>query len=260
LALPGLWLSRRQRLQRRWLCLGYPIVLFTVLTLFRTRTWYYPLQLLPFLSLWAALALCTLGDRYRQSRQSRWVVGLTLTLAALGTLMVAAGLAALVQPQWFPLVGVWRYGLVALGAGLGWGVPLAVYLWDRRSGTGDRHRDLWQLGWLLGPWGAIALLYTTGLWGNYNPEYPTAMATEPIQSIAAAHPIHAVFRTLDQTREPSVLITFYTPQPGEKAYDWRDLPPGGYAWVWADDLGELPDSTPSLGQVNQWHLVQLPPP
>ena len=48
------------------LSLGYPIVLFILLSLFRTRMAYYTMQLLPFMALLAAAAFVQFGRVSRQ--------------------------------------------------------------------------------------------------------------------------------------------------------------------------------------------------
>ncbi|WOD40067.1 ArnT family glycosyltransferase [Nodosilinea sp. E11] len=256
LAVPGVWLGWRSPYRRKGLWLGYPLVLFGLLTLFKTRTWYYPLQLLPFVALLAALTLTTLGQSYAARPQPQWVKGLSLGLGGLGAVLVGAAGVALLWPQRFPLDHLSSYALLALAGGLGWLVPLGVYWRDRR--TDQRHPARWQGGWLLGPWGVIAMLYATGLWGNYNPDVKLAMITPPLQAIVAEHPINAVFRSVSGADEDAVLLTFYTPQPGVATDDWRTLPSGSYAWVASIDLAELPADTARLGQVRGWVLVQLP--
>ncbi|WP_225886391.1 ArnT family glycosyltransferase [Leptolyngbya sp. PCC 6406] len=278
LAIPGIWIGWRSfstdpgpsPYVRKWLWLGYPIFLFALLTAFKTRTWYYPLQLLPFVALLAALTLTTLGNLYNsRSDPRRWLIPLlSVILAGVGTLLIGAGVIALARPEWFPLPEIWRYALVALAAGIGWLVPLGVYWHDgqgpaRRGHRSQipsyRNRTLWQWGWLLGPWGAIALLYITGLWGNYNPEY-LMMAEPPLKEILSAHPVNAVFtpEKISPASEASVLLTFYTPQLGISVTDWRSLNPGDYAWLLRSELAELPTDTPVLGQVRDWVLVQIP--
>ncbi|WP_052049462.1 ArnT family glycosyltransferase [Leptolyngbya sp. KIOST-1] len=258
LAVPGLWLGWQSPYRRKALWLGYPLVLFTLLTLFRTRTWYYPLQLLPFLALLAALTLTTLASFYRRGQRRRLVAGLSVTLAGLGVVMVVAGVVALLGPQWIAVEGLWRYALVAIAAGLGWLVPLGVYWryrsWLQRTETAP----LWQGGWLLGPWAAIALLYVTGLWGNYNPDVKLALSTPPLQAVVADNPVHILDRSVSLGIEDTVLITFYTPQTGRATGDWQTLPPGSYVWIAVPDLEVLPVEAISLGRVRDWELVQLP--
>lgn len=263
LAVPGLWLGWQSPYPRKALWLGYPLVLFTLLTLFKTRTWYYPLQLLPFVALLAALALTALGTLYRSGRRRRLIAGLTYVLAGIGALLVGAGLVVLLQPQWLAsrgigVEGLGRYALLAIAAGLGWLVPLGVYWRYHSRSQRAETASLWQAGWLLGPWGAIALLYATGLWGNYNPDVKLALTTPPLQAIVANNPVHAIFSSIGPGDEDTVLITFYTPQPGSATDNWQTLAPGSYAWVAAPDLGALPADTVRLGQVRDWVLVQLP--
>jgi 4-amino-4-deoxy-L-arabinose transferase-like glycosyltransferase len=93
LAVPGLWLGWQSSYRRKWLWLGYPLALFTLLTLFKTRTWYYPLQLLPFVALLAALTLTTLGRlcAARPYRRQGLITGLTFTLASIGAVLGDSG-------------------------------------------------------------------------------------------------------------------------------------------------------------------------
>ncbi|MGG6239189.1 ArnT family glycosyltransferase [Nodosilinea sp. AN01ver1] len=258
LAVPGVWLGWQSPYPRKALWLGYPLVLFTLLTLFKTRTWYYPLQLLPFVALLAALTLTTLGSLYQTGRRRRLVAGLTYGLASIGAVLVGAGIVVLLRPQWIAVADLWRYALLAIAAGLGWLVPLGVYWRSRTRSRRAESAPLWQAGWLLGPWLAIALLYTTGLWGNYNPDVKLALTTPPLQAIVADNPVHIIVNSISLGDEDAVLITFYTPQPGVATDSWQTLAPGSYAWVAVPDLGTLPAETVRLGQVRDWVLVQLP--
>ncbi len=263
LAVPGVWLGWRSPHPRKALWLGYPLVLFTLLALFKTRTWYYPLQLLPFVALLAALTLTTLGQLYRSHQRRRLVAGLTYALAGIGAVLVVAGTVALLQPQWIVAQGIvveglGRYALLAIAAGLGWLVPLGAYRQRAPRSQSASNTALWQWGWLLGPWSAIALLYATGFWGNYNPDVKLALTTPPLQEIVANHPIHAVFKTVSPAEEDMVLITFYTPHLGSATDSWQSLAPGSYAWVATPDLSSLPAEAVRLGQVRDWVLVQLP--
>lgn len=258
LAVPGVWLGWTSPYLRKALWLGYPLVLFTLLTLFKTRTWYYPLQLLPFVALLAALTLTTLGALYRKGQRQRLIAGLTYVLAGIGAVLAVAGIVVLLRPQGIAAEDPWRYALLAIAAGLGWLVPLGIYWRHRTRAQRAETAPLWQAGWLLGPWLAIVLLYTTGLWGNYNPDVKLALSTPPLQDIVANHPVHIIVHSLSLGEEDVVLITFYTPQPGIATDSWQTLAPGSYAWVALPDLGMLPAETVHLGQVRDWMLVQLP--
>jgi hypothetical protein len=189
------------------------------------------------------------------------VAGLTYGLAGIGAVLVVAGAGALLRPQWIVAQGILveglgRYALLAITAGLGWLVPWGAY--RRRAPRSASNTALWQGGWLLGPWGAIALLYATGLWGNYNPDVKLAMTTPPLEEIVAENPVSMVFRSISPTDEDSVLLTFYTPHLGRATGDWRTLESGSYTWITTADLIDLPEGTLPLGQVRDWALVQIP--
>jgi 4-amino-4-deoxy-L-arabinose transferase-like glycosyltransferase len=263
LSVIGVVMGWRSPYRRKLLWLGYPLVLLTLLAIFKTRTWYYPLQLLPFGALLAAMPLVSLGQQYQSRRQHVPVVlGTTLLLGCLGMILMIAGVAALVQPQWFPLASVWRYGLVAIAAGLGWLVPGLIYGLDRRQkGASSRQRraGLWQGGWLLGPWGAIALLYATGLWGNYNAPLKIAATTPPLSTELSGHTVNLLVNPekFNWATQDVVVLTFYTPHPGRHVTDWHSLRSGDFTWMIASDLERLPNSTRVVGGVDKWLLVQM---
>jgi hypothetical protein len=58
--------------------------------------------------------------------------------------------------------------------------------------------------------------------------------------------------------EDVVVLTFYTPRPGQYVTDWQSLRSGDFTWLIASDLDSLPRSTQVIGGVDEWLLVQLP--
>jgi 4-amino-4-deoxy-L-arabinose transferase-like glycosyltransferase len=252
---------RAPGLNRKLLWLGYPLILFVLLTLFRTRTWYYPLQLYPFTALLSAYALNHLTQRYLSDRpyQRRPALLLSWLVGGVAILMLVAGILVLLAP--LPeLVPFRAYGWIGLGAGLGWLVPFGVMLRDRTQPWISSRGELWRLGWLLGPWLAIAALFATGLWGNYAPDVKTALEAPPFQPVLAQQKVHFV---RPDPRAGWVLLTAYTPNLGDRVDDLGPLVPGEYAWI---EAGQAPTDGPPyqvLGQVRDWQLVQIqeaPPP
>ena len=262
LSVIGVVMGWRSPYRRKLLWLGYPLILLSLLAIFETRTWYYPLQLLPFGALLAALPLVNLGKQYQSQRQHMpMVLGTTLILGFLGAILAIAGIIALIWPQRIPIEEAWRYGLVTLAAGIGWWVPALVYGLDRRrSSIRQRRSWLWQGGWLLGPWGAIALLYATGLWGNYNAPLKLATKTPPLNNVLAHNTVSLVGNPekFNWATQDVVVLTFYTPYPGRHVTNWQSLNAGDFAWLIASDLESLPSKAQVVGSVDEWLLVQLP--
>ena len=240
---------RSPHLRRRWLWLGYPVILLACLMAFDTRTWYYPLQLYPFLALFAALALTQLTERYGAPtpRQRRLPLALTGMVTGLAVLLLGAGLVLLGAPRWGLDPSLRPYGWISIGGGLGWLVPGWVWVQDRNA-RWQRRGGLWQAGWLFGPALAIAALLATGLWGNYSADVKTTLSRPPLVSILE-DPVHFIRPDAGAT---AVLLTNYTPHLGQRFNDLADLPPGDYAWAPA---GELSAGFTSITAVRDWQLV-----
>ncbi|HEY9738680.1 MAG TPA: glycosyltransferase family 39 protein [Trichocoleus sp.] len=246
---------RTPGLSRKWLWLGYPLLLFLLLLAFKTRTWYYALQLYPFIALQAAFALNTLSARYLSERpyQRRLPLLLSWVVAAFGSLLLVAGLAVLLPLPGVPLE-LRPYGWVGLGGGLGWLVPLWVSQRDRHRARLMGQGWLWQMGWLLGPWLAIAAAFLTGLWGNYAPDLKTALQQPPIAPVLEQHTVH--FVQPDANAE-AVLLTLYTPSLGSNLPSLEALAPGEYAWIENSANQPLPPQYSVIETVRGWQLVTL---
>ncbi len=246
------------------LLVGYPLFLFVELTLFGTRTRYYPLQLLPLTALWAAVGMDWLMGLYIRRERSRLLGILSYTIGGLGLLLII--LQLLVSLDWLPLnlrgteaEEIQRYGMVAFGLGLGWLMVLGV--WRSRATAQDltRSAQCWLAGWLMGPWLAIALLGLTGQWGNYNSDLKTFLQRPDIAVILREQTVHFVAQEaqLDrQGRKTYLLIYFYTPHWGKEWATLPDLPAPGYAWA-APNLISPPGANLKVqGTIRGWNLVQ----
>lgn len=242
---------------RRTLWLGYPAVVFIVLSGFDTRTWYYALQIYPFLALLAALGLTLMARLFvaRSPGLYRVAVGASWAIGVLAILLMSAGVALLLTPGDLIPPDIRAYGWVGTLGGLGWLLPWGLALY-RRDPVKPATATLWKLGWLLGPWLGIAAVFLTGLWGDYASGLKTTLQTPPIAPVLATNSIH--FVQPDANRE-SVLLTVYTPNLGSRLNDWSELPAGEYAWG-------NPRLTPLIGDnftiiatvEGGWQLVQVP--
>ncbi|NJL50077.1 MAG: hypothetical protein HC929_25145 [Leptolyngbyaceae cyanobacterium SM2_5_2] len=237
--------------------LGYPATLLLLLSLFDTRTWYYALQLYPFIALLAAVGLDHLGRLYRSAAPQRYriAVGISWAIGVLAILLISAGLSLLLTPGEFIAPDVRTYGWVGLLGGVGWLVPWVIAT-NRRPRVTIQWQRLWQFGWLLGPWLAIAATFMTGLWGNYNSDLKLALQTEPVASILAENEIHFIQPAGDRE---SILLTFYTPNLGKPLGDWSQLPSEEYAWGntrLTPIVGEDYEVVATVD--NDWQLIQAP--
>ncbi|HIK44892.1 MAG TPA: glycosyltransferase family 39 protein [Leptolyngbyaceae cyanobacterium M65_K2018_010] len=257
-ALVGAWLLwRHPQVGRRTLWLGYPVVLLMLLSLFDTRTWYYSLQIYPFLALLAGVGLEHLGRWYRSRapRRYRVAVGLSWAIGVLAILFLSAGAALLLTPG--ELIGdeIRPYGWLGVLGGVGWLVPWLMAV-NRPHRVSLLQQKLWQWGWLLGPWLGIAAAFLTGLWGNYSPAIKTALTTEPIAPILAHHAIHMIQPGGDRD---TILLTFYTPHLGRPLTDWSQIPSEEYAWG-NGRIVPLPEAGgyEIIATLGDWHLVRAP--
>ncbi|MEO1133881.1 MAG: hypothetical protein AAFX40_14390 [Cyanobacteria bacterium J06639_1] len=256
-AIPGVLIAWREtKYRRKWLWLGFPLTLFLLLCLFETKTWYYPLQLMPFASAIAAVSLCHLTELYRRSH---WLPSaLSVALGAIACALVLTGGAIAFHVA--PLDLDPTYGWVGIGTGLGWLIPGAICWGDRRRVSVRRRARVWQWGWLLGPWGGIVMLYATGLWGNYNPAIETALAQPTLAPILQTHAVDFVFADDDPLGGASdaIVLTFYTPQLGDRLTQLNQLQPGRYAWVRSNlNPPDFPD-TRVVARIPSWQLVHRP--
>jgi 4-amino-4-deoxy-L-arabinose transferase-like glycosyltransferase len=229
-----------------WLLIGYPVVLFVELTLFRTRTHYYPLQLMPFVGLLAAIALHHLMEKYRD-RQGLLTI-LHGVLGSLGLLLLGASIWILgfspFDPAIKPIAGV------VLILSLGWLWICAIWYF-RQSAQG------WGAAWLVTSWLALAMLNATS-WGNYAPQLKTFLEQPQVAQVLRSHPIKFVLDS--KTQRPSdfetyVLLSFYTLQPSIEA-SLTQLSPQDFAWVDPIQQSAIPPNMTRISTFRNWTLVQ----
>ena len=259
------------------LLLGYPVVLFLELSLFKTRTPYYPLQLLPFMSLLAALALDWLVRIYSH-RASASVGKLFLdrlpaifsyTFGGLAGLLVVAAIALMLISQFSLNIDISgglvidqelrKYSIIALGLGLGW-LSLPV-LWLARYRWGDPGvtAGYWLAGWLLGPWLGLMVASLTGLYGDYSPDVKAFLRQPEVATVIQTHPIDFVVQNSLHGDEHKtwVLLSFYTPQLGEKLPQVSALPRAEYAWVSPQSVVVPSSGYQPIATLQGWQLIQV---
>jgi 4-amino-4-deoxy-L-arabinose transferase-like glycosyltransferase len=229
-------LERGQRL----LLLLYPLLLLLLLSLFRTKTPYYGLQLTPWIAMAASLGVqrwCQLDRPWRRPLQ--------LALGALAAALLLAAtllLAALVWPA-APLQkllaaadGLPAPALLALAAaGLG-------ACWLASCQMQKPRRRLWAL--LAGPWLALALLTQAGLFSDRSPALRRALAPPAVQNLLAERPIQAaataplsgddhaqlILLALATPTSPDQLLSAAAVAPGQRIWLRRSELPAGKDW------------------------------
>lgn len=269
-ALGGLWLSFfhpdiRELLkshQRRLLLIGYPITLFVVLTLFGTRTHYYPLQLMPFVGLFAAIALSHLAHLYTQQKCTKLLIGLNLFIGAIAIifLVVVNQRMAIAQMVSNNLRGetVEAISLVVLSAGLGWFSLPAIWILRNRIA---RHQSAryWVSAWVLTSWFAVATLHFTGLWGDYDPQLKRFLQLPTVQAVLRSQPVSFVVNEdliSRDDRKRHLLLNFYTPEIGQQIDTPNILPSTDYAWI-DPNLAKTPNLKYELEEIfDGWVLAK----
>ena len=264
----------RQQINQRhahWLLLGFPITLFIELSLFSTRTHYYPLQLLPYIGLLAAVAIAHLLQLYRQHQQTQLLAGLSYCIGSIAILLILASFA--IAARLFPpLPGLAPQTLqtitfVALALGIGWLIPAVS--WRRRPlvhlvlkgqpGDLNKSSQQWLSGLLIAPWAALMMLGLTGLWGDYTPELKAFLQTSAVQTILK-QPINFVVqedRLGQGDRKTYLLLTFYTPQVGQLLNQTAVLAPATYAWVDPNLQVQSSQRYQIVGTIKQWQLIRV---
>lgn len=228
-------LERGQRL----LLLLYPLLLLLLLSLFRTKTPYYGLQLTPWIAMAASLGLqrwCQLDRPWRRPLQlALGALATALLLAATLLLAVLVWPAAPLQKQLAAAEGLPAPALVALAAaGLGacW---LAACLAQK-----PRRR---LLALLAGPWLALALLTQAGLFSDRSPALRQALAPPAVQRLLAQRPIQAAAAAplSGDDHAQLILLALATPTTPNKLLPAATVAPGQRLWLRRSELPAAKD-------------------
>jgi 4-amino-4-deoxy-L-arabinose transferase-like glycosyltransferase len=260
------WAKTSKPNHRHCLLLSYPLILFLLLSIFKTRTPYYPLQLMPFMAIFAAIGLEWLS-RWTSPRKAFLVKLLSYGFAALGLGLLLA--ATMVHFSWLgiqldPADRVYAYLVMPLG--LSWlGLGIVCFWGHSRQQGRDVASPLlsspslpqkWLATWLLGPWLSLALAGSIGLLGDRSPYIHVALAQPDIHQTLQANPVNFVTQAeMDGAEHKTwILLSFYTPQLGDRFSNVEDLPPSAYAWL--SPKIESGPKTRLIGTLREWQLVQ----
>jgi 4-amino-4-deoxy-L-arabinose transferase-like glycosyltransferase len=236
----------------RWLLIGFPVLLFIELNLFRTKTPYYPIQLLPWLAIWSGILLHHCTDYYRKDWRSQLLGQISLGIGILGFLLLTAGvllLSGIIQIESDIIKPIAAVGAVL---GIGWLMPRV--LWRNRSWlTQSQFIDRWIYSLLLGPWLALTLMGLTGLWGDYAVSLKAGLQSlKPTLNAQTVHFISPPTGLDSDAQKDYILLTLHTPKLGKHLTDIKQLPKQSYAWISPTIVS--PDRT--VGEVRGWRLIQ----
>lgn len=261
----------------RSLTLGYPIALFILLSLFRTRMPYYTLQLLPFMALLAATAFAQFVrvSRHRTFTKSpawlgwyrlvTWLSyafsGLGIVLTSVGIVVVTRSLSGIAIP---PEIRI--YGLPAIVLGCGWmSIPLLWHRWQPPS------LPYWLAGWLIPGWFTVASFGWQGTLSDRNPDFKPEFYHQAIERGIADRPVYLLIDSVEadgfkrtnyrqpllgiEEHQALVLLSFYTPHLGKRVDRFTELPDRSYAWT-LNISPQLATKTRIVGKVRGWQLIQ----
>ncbi len=236
----------------RWLLLGFPILLFIALNLFRTKTPYYPIQLLPWLAIWSAILLHHCTDYYRKDWRSQLLGQISFGVGLLGFLLLIAGitlLSGVIQIESDMIKPIASVGAVL---GIGWLMPRLI--WKNRSFfTQDQFIDRWIYSLLIGPWLALTLMGLTGLWGDYAVSLKAGL--KPLTQTLNSQTVSFISPPtgLDSDAQKDyILLTLHTPKLGKHLTDIKQLPSESYAWI----SPTIASDDRTVGTVRGWRLIQ----
>ncbi len=259
------------------LSLGYPICLFILLSLFKTRMAYYTMQLLPFMALLAATAFVKFMQVSRQTiGWYRFVTAIGYAFSGLGFILTISGIIVLVdRPLWGIIIPaeVRIYALPAIVLGCGW---MTIFsLWQRWQPPAT---PFWLASWLIPAWLTMMSFNFQGALTSKSPEFKTAfyqlmsdraliqpsvnIANQPINLLVDTVQTDGFERTNNSERtlnndehKSLILLTFYTPRLGKQLNSFTDLPAKSYAWT-LKIAPQLASKTRIVGKVSGWQLIQ----
>ena len=250
------------------LLLGYPSILFLLLCIFRTRTPYYPLQILPFMAILAAVGLFNLEHIYQMRKYNldKIISYVLNAFTILGIILLVAGSLIVldITIPGIPLTSqIKQYGILGIILGASWATIITT--WQNRKLLPDKY---WLLSWLISPYLAITTLGFTGILGDRNPVLKKEINQANIIQVISAYSINFVidipknnpigtkienYVDVDISKD-FLLLSFYTPKLG-KILQMENLPTESYAWINPKVSKTLLNQYQIIGTVKNWQLI-----
>ncbi len=245
--------SPRYKTSYRWLLLGYPIMLFVELNLFRTKTAYYPLQLLPWMAIWSAVALDHCTEYYRKDRRSQLLGQLSQGFFGLALVLLTASVLLFSGVISVELDVIRSVATVITILAIGWLIPLI--LWRTRSSFSQPEfisRWFWSI--FLGPWMALTFMGLAGLWGDYAVSLNDGVQSPKVEAILSNETIHFIAPpALDSDPQKDyILLIFKTPHLGQHFTLPEQLPAKSYAWI----APNIKSDDRTFATIRGWRLVR----
>ncbi|AFZ58403.1 glycosyltransferase family 39 protein [Anabaena cylindrica FACHB-243] len=235
------------------LLIGFPLILFTEISLFSTRLSHYSLCLYPFIAIFAAVGLDWLTEIY-QPRKSTKIKALlrrhiSYAIGILGVICALAGVAVLVAG----IVDIQKYAILALISGLGCLIIPLIWIGNYNFHYKYLTASHWVNSWLIASWLSIATAGSLGLLGDFNPAFRIFFQQKPIAAILQNHPVSFV-KSDDKN---SVLINFYTPIHGQQVDSISQLSALSYAWIYTPEAVDISKKYRVIGTVKNYQLIQV---
>jgi hypothetical protein len=260
-SLLGLVLVMRRSISKYPLILiGFPIVLFTELSIFSTRFSHYSLGIYPFIAFLAAVGLDWLGKIYQKGFDDQYsshkIVYLPRNISyawgILGVILVLAGTGILIWGK----VDIHKYAILGIYSGFGSLIVPLIWIGNFHYHHKFLTSRYWLGGLLISCWLSLATAGNLGLLGDFNPNFRVFYQQESINKILHNHPINFVKGTGFNDKE-SLLIYFYTPQYGKSVDSISQLPIFSYAWIYQPSFVKLPIHYRIIGSFKDYQLIQI---
>ncbi|MBK1986131.1 glycosyltransferase family 39 protein [Sphaerospermopsis aphanizomenoides BCCUSP55] len=244
---------RKPILRYQLLLVGFPITLFTEITIFSTRLAHYSLCLYPFMAMLAAVGLDWLANIYQQGKITQIKAyiprNISYAFGVLGIILILASIVVLIAG----FVDIQKYTILALISGLACLIVPLIWILRYRFGQNFLTARYWIGGWLIAIWISLATAGSLGLLGDFNPAFRIFFQQESIAAILQQHPVN--FVNLDGKN--AVLINFYTPIHGQEVESISQLPALSYAWIYQPNSDNLSKKYRILGTIKDYQLIQI---
>ncbi len=205
---------------RYFLCF-YPLLVLTFLLIFKTKTPYYPIQMLPFIAMAAALFLSRLAMDENAGR------GFFVSLKVTAVVLVAAALLFIL-------------GSLTHRVNLSGGSDTHSYLvllllltlpWLFISQQKSNLRSV--VLFMVGPWLALCGLVQMGMLDDRTPAVRQLAQQTAVSSVVRHHPVEFVISPEHSTvaDKQLIVLAFYSYVVGARVARVADLAHGSYAWV-----------------------------